>query len=101
MTVPKVQTASSLNSQGIDDIWHTINSYLSLTKENGFFIDKRSEQSGEILMESIESKLLDSFFGREEIKDQLEKVKKEIKNGSLSPYDAAEDLLGVYFGRRK
>ncbi len=97
--VPKVQTASSLNSQGIDDIWHTINSYLSLTKENGFFTDKRSEQSGEILMESIESKLLDSFFGREEIKNQLEKVKNEIKSGSLNPYDAAEDLLSVYFGK--
>ena len=97
--IPKVQTASSLNSQGIDDIWHTINSYLSLTKENGFFTDKRSEQSGEILMESIESKLLDSFFGREEIKNQLEKVKNEIKSGSLNPYDAAEDLLSVYFGK--
>lgn len=99
--IPKVQTASSLNSKGINDIWDTINSYLLLTQDKGLFTKKRTEQSGEILMESIESKLLDNFFENEEIKNQLETIKKDIKSGSLSPYDAAEDLLRVYFGRKK
>ena len=97
--IPKVQTASSLNSKGIESIWDTINSFLSLTKNNGFFKGKRTDQSGEILRESIEMALLDNFFGEEKIKNQLKNINKEIQSGKLNPYDAAEELLSVYFGK--
>ena len=99
--IPKVQTASALKSDGIKDVWETINSYLSLTKSNGHFETKRTEQSGEILMESIETVLLDSFFRQEEIKTQLKHIKKQIQSGVLNPYEAADNLLKVYFSPDK
>lgn len=98
--IPKVQTASALKADGIEEVWETIMSYLTLTKDNGHFVSKRTGQSGEILKESIESALLDSFFGQEEIKTQLDQINKQIKSGNLSPYDAADNLLKVYFGKK-
>jgi len=94
---PKVQTTSSLNSKGMGDVWEIINSYLALTNDNGYFSEKRKTQSGEILRESIEATLLDSFFEKKEIKNQLKKINREIQNGKVSPYDAAEILLKLYF----
>ena len=99
--IPKVQTASALKSDGIEDVWKTIVSYLSLTKGNGHFDGKRTEQSGEILKESIEAALLDSFFEQKEIKSQLKLINKQIQSGNLNPYDAADNLLKVYFGEDK
>jgi len=98
--IPKVQTASALKENGIEEVWETITSFLTLTRANGYFIGKRTEQSGEILKESIETALLDSFFEQTEIKTQLEHINKQIQSGSLSPYDAADNLLKVYFGKK-
>ena len=98
--IPKVQTASALNSNGMEESWATINEYLSLTKENGSFESRRTDQSGEILMESIEAALLDSFFNKEEIKARLKQINNEIQSGHLSPYDAADNLLKLYFGNK-
>jgi LAO/AO transport system kinase len=93
--------ASALTSTGLEEVWGTINSFLKLTYENGHFKKKRITQSGDILKETIEASLLDNFFGREEIKSQLKKVNIEIQTGKLNPYDAAEELLRVYFGNGK
>ena len=95
--IPKVQTASALKSKGIEDVWETTKAYLNLTTENSHFENKRKQQTGEILNESIESALLDNFFGKEEIKVQIKQINEQILCGSLSPYDAAEVLLKVYF----
>lgn len=94
---PLVQTASALNSTGMEDAWKTMNSYLSLCYENGFFDIKRKEQAGEILKESIESALLDNFFESSEIKNKLNQINDKIQSGNLNPYHAADDLLKVYF----
>ena len=98
--IPKVQTASALNSNGMEESWVTMNEYLSLTKENGSFESRRTDQSGEILMESIEAALLDSFLNKEEIKARLKQINNEIQSGHLSPYDAADNLLKLYFGNK-
>jgi len=97
---PQVQMASALNSTGLEEVWETINLFLELTKNNGHFKKKRITQSADILKETIETTLLDNFFGKKEIKSQLEKVNKEIQSGKLNPYDAAEELLRVYFGNK-
>jgi LAO/AO transport system kinase len=97
--IPKVQTASALNSKGMEDSWETMNEYLSLTKENGHFESRRTDQSAEILMESIEAALLDSFLDKEGIKDQMNQINDKIRSGQLNPYDAADNLLKLYFDR--
>jgi len=97
---PQVQMTSAINSTGLEEVWETINLFLELTKKNGHFNKKRITQSGDILKETIETTLLDNFFGKEEIKNKLEKVNQEIQSGKLSPYDAAEELLRVYFDNK-
>lgn len=97
---PLVQTASALNSKGMEDAWETMSSYIDLTLENGYFATKRKEQSGDILRESIESALLDNFFEKDEIKYKLKHINEKIQSGIVNPYDAAEDLLKVYFEKK-
>lgn len=94
--IPKVETASALMKNGIEKTWETIESYVSLTKENGHFNMKRSRQSGDILRESLESSLMDDFYNTPGMKEKLTEIDNKISRGLLNPYDAAEELLNLY-----
>jgi hypothetical protein len=47
-------------------------------------------------MNYIESKLKESFFANDRVKKQTLKIKKQLKNGTISPFIAAEILLKTY-----
>ena len=94
--IPKVATASALMKSGMEKTWETIESYVSLTKENGHFNIKRSQQSGDILRETLESSLMDDFYNTPGLKEKLTEIDNKISRGLLNPYDAAEELLRLY-----
>jgi len=94
--IPKVTTASALMKNGIDNVWKTIAEYVELTKSNGHFDLKRSQQSGDILRDTLESSLMDDFYNTPGLKEKLDKINDKISKGLLNPYDAAEELLNIY-----
>ena len=58
---PKVLTASALRNIGIDKIDRMINEYISLTKENAYFKQKRNKQNKYWLLSTIEEQLKANF----------------------------------------
>ena len=94
---PKVTTCSALDNQGIDDVWDTILSYFTLTKENGYFDKKRKEQNQYWLLETINEQLKTNFYNHPDIQKLLEENKKAVQNSEVSPFAAASILLGKYF----
>ncbi len=95
---PEVLTVSALEAKGIDRIWETLLEYERLTKENGFFEEKRKKQLLQILEESIRQKLIEHFYANKEIALKLQDFKIQIQQGRTTPYQAAEELLNYYFG---
>jgi len=94
---PKVTTCSAVTHDGIADVWQIINEYFDLTKENGFFGIRRSEQNSYWLTETINEQLKSNFYSREDIAALLEKNKIAVQNNEISPFAAAAILLEKYF----
>ena len=90
---PKVKLASALNNKGIDKVWTMLLNYFEITKENGFFEDKRASQNKFWLTQTIEDSLKKEFYDNEKVKTELPKILTRIQNNDISPFEAAEYLL--------
>ncbi len=94
---PQVVTASSLNNLGIDTIINIINDYQLLTRSNGYFIKNRQQQDISLFEDNIHNALVDSFYENREIKKLFNNYRNKIIKKERSPYEAAEELLKIYF----
>ena len=77
---PKVTTCSSINNNGIEEIWEDIRDYFKLTKKNGYFLKNRNNQKRNWLMQTINNRIQDDFYNDSkrviEIDNQIELLKK-------------------------
>ena len=91
----KVLTASALHNTGIQEIDNMISEYLTLTKENNYFIDKRNAQNKYWLLATIEQQLKANFYNNPLIKKALETEIHKLENSKTTPFNAAKRLLGL------
>lgn len=73
-----------------------ITEYLTLTKGNNYFYERRKDQNQHWLLETINEQLKNHFFEHPEIKNLLEENKKAVQNSEISPFAAAQNLLQIY-----
>ncbi|AXO79245.1 methylmalonyl Co-A mutase-associated GTPase MeaB [Olleya aquimaris] len=92
---PKVTTCSAIDNQGIDNIWQIISDYITLTKKNNYFKNKRTKQNKFWLLQTIEEQLKNSFFNTPKIKDELKKQLALIEANKTTPFAAADYLLSL------
>ena len=97
--IPTVGLCSSRTRTGIPELWDTIVRYRDFTIQNGFFHQKRMEQSRQVLYETIEESLKTHFFSRKDISHALSKMEQDIISGKTNPYVAGQELLKKYFSR--
>jgi LAO/AO transport system kinase len=90
---PKVLTASALQNIGIGKIDKMIVDYISLTKKNNYFNQKRNEQNKYWLLSTIEQQLKVNFYQNPLIKNALSKEINDLENGKTTPFNAAKRLL--------
>jgi LAO/AO transport system kinase len=93
---PKVLTASAIQNTGIVAISDMIDEYLSLAKENKFFLSKRNDQNKFWLESTIRQHLYNSFFKNDEISNALKEEIELLKNGVTTPFSSAHKLLNLY-----
>jgi len=92
---PKTITCSALNNEGTNDIWELISEYITTTKENGYFQEKRKEQNKFWLLQTIESTLKSDFYNHPKVKLELEKQLRLLSGNKTTPFEAAEILLNM------
>jgi LAO/AO transport system kinase len=95
--IPTASTCSSITREGISEVWETINQFVTQTKTNNFFFDKRKDQNQYWMLETINERLKTNFFNHPEIEKLLEENKKAVQNDEISPFAAAQLLLEKYF----
>lgn len=93
---PKVLTCSAYMKTGISETWETIDEYLELVKNNGYFQHKRNEQSKSWMYETINEHLRNSFYQNEQIKEMMEELEKKVLKEEISSFVAAKKLLDLY-----
>ncbi len=96
---PKVLTASTVEHTGLDKIKKEIDSFLHLTKSNGYFEKTRQRQDILLFEENIRNALVDRFFQNNKMKQMFESYRKKIALKQVSSYEAANELLEFYFNK--
>ncbi len=92
---PEVSTCSALHREGIAQVWQRVEYYLSLTRENGYFRENRKNQNTYWLHQTIEEALKDSFYQNSKIKMMLPELIAQINAKTITPFQAAAQLLDL------
>lgn len=90
---PKVVTCSAIEKTGISEIWESIEAYVDFTKSNGWFENRRMEQSIHWMHETIRLGLQENFYSNPDIKSRLPELEKKVKSGEITSFKAAQLLL--------
>ena len=96
--IPEAITCSSIDKNGIGEIWEMVERYVSFTKENEYFGMKRTTQSKYWMYETINEQLKANFYNNKEIQKLLVDNEKKVLSNELSSFIAAKNLLDTYFG---
>ena len=80
---------------GFDAIFRAIDEYEATTRRNGYFDHRRESQAIEWMHETILTELREQFYSDPRVKDQLAKIEANVRAGVISPFEAAQTLLGV------
>lgn len=91
----KVQLCSAYTQEGIVELWNSVMEYVSFTKQNGFFYQKRQQQNLRILNETIENGLRDRFYNAPGMDERMAEMNRLILDNQISAYAAADKLLNT------
>ncbi len=94
---PRVLTCSSLENRGITEVWETVRDYVSMTKSNGWFWERRREQAVTRMHETVMDTLKYSFYSHPEVQALLPELEKQLLEGEITSYKPALILLEKYF----
>lgn len=96
---PRVLTCSSFEEKGIIDIWMTISEYVSHTKSNGYFWERRRQQAVTRMHETIIDNLKYTFYSDPGTMALIASLEKQLREGEITSYKAASILLENYYKR--
>lgn len=97
---PKVLLCSSLEGTGIPALWDTIMDYDCQTKENGYFWNRRKEQSKYWMYETIDENIRNHFYHHPLVEKELEDLENKVLEGKIGSFGAAKKLLQLYYGHK-
>jgi LAO/AO transport system kinase len=97
--IPNVLICSSLDNIGIEEIWNSISEYVRITKLSGYFEKKRKQQAVISMHDIIRENLENSFYNSEEIKKTSQEIEKQLREGTITSYKAALNMLNKYYNK--
>lgn len=91
--IPQAITASSFQEKDIEKTIEIIEQFLLQTQSNGSFATKRSSQDLYWLDETLKEMVLNHFFENKGFAAELISVRKDVIEGKISSFEAAEKLF--------
>lgn len=89
----KAHTCSSLNLEGISDVWNVITTFKKKTQSSGVFEIRRKGQAREWLYSMITDQLQYQFFHHPEVVRKLPNLENKVMSGEMTVASAADMLL--------
>jgi len=96
---PEAITCSSVELNGIPEVWNMVEMYIQFVKKNEYFDRKRNTQSKYWMYETINEQLKANFYSNNEIQNLLIENEKKVLSNEISSFIAAKNLLDKYFGK--
>ncbi len=93
---PRVLACSAETGDGLGDVWETVAAFQTAATESGHWRLRRREQALQWMRQAIEHELRDRFFAHPLIKAALPGIERQVLDGEVSSYAAAQQLLKLY-----
>lgn len=95
---PRAITCSARAREGIGEIWEAVLEHRALLENTGQFEIYRREQVRSWMYDLIEHGLREAFLEDARIRGKLPGCEQDVLAGRISPFRAAQKLLGIYNG---
>ena len=89
-------TCSSLNGDGIAEVWQMVLDHRQLLEGNGFLAQRRSRQALEWMNELVMLGLEESFRADRAVASRLPLLQEEVRRGDMTPFAASRELLQIF-----
>lgn len=93
---PQAVTCSALTGDGIPEIWEQISGFVSLTRQNGWLETHRRQQSKNWFFDLVRHGLEQLFLNHAAVKENLQRIEKEVVEGKISSSAGAAELLQLF-----
>ncbi|HBG24196.1 MAG: ATPase/protein kinase [Bacteroidetes bacterium GWF2_41_61] len=94
--IPTAVTTSAVTKEGLEDVLKIILDYFAFTKDNGYYLHNRREQSRFWMYEAIQEELKNRFFENAVIKKHLKEYEDKVLKGEISSFAAASELIKLH-----
>ena len=96
---PKVMKCSAMDGTGIADVWSAVGEFRAAALESGAIEQRRAEQAANWMWDEITETLMADLKSNDQIRTSLDSLEDQVRAGTLSPSQAARDILGRYAPR--
>lgn len=97
---PSVELCSALEGTGLDNVWQSVESFTATMKKVGMWDAKRASQAVAWMWKEIRERLQNAFSAHPHVATQLAAIEKKVENHILAPAAAAQELLGLFLGKK-
>jgi len=95
--IPRTGTCSSIDGNGIIEVWKMVNDYVELTSKNGFFQENRKHQEIKRFHNHIKSYLINNFYSDKNILQKINDYEQLIESHQIDVYTAANSIINQNF----
>jgi LAO/AO transport system kinase len=99
--VPRVLTCSSITGEGIREVWHMVLEHRRLLESNGHLAERRSLQALQWMNELVLLGLGDLFRSDPSVAARLPALQAAVRQGRVTPFAAARELLDLFYSKNK
>jgi LAO/AO transport system kinase len=89
-------TASALTSEGVPEVWESIQGFVAATKKTGAFKKRRQNQERDWLRAIVEGHLLEQFYSSHSVQQILPGLDDAVMSGAMPAAAAAQKLLEAF-----
>jgi LAO/AO transport system kinase len=91
--VPEVFSVSSIENQGLNEVWKSIQQFDVWQSERGLKFKKRENQRLALFQKQAHDFLLNYFLHDEQVRSKFEQIKQEVQLGLKSPMEAVFEWM--------
>ncbi|AFN63619.1 Putative kinase ArgK [Mycobacteroides abscessus] len=92
---PPVLTMSALENNGVSEMWDTVLQHRAVLTEAGEFEAKRRRQQVDWMWAMVRDAVLDRVLNAPDVKASRADIEEQVREGTLTPALAAEQLLNL------